>query len=269
MGDLARRFDTGTTMSGLFGLDGQVAAVIGGTGVLGGAISHGLAEAGAAVAVLGRSLERANARVAAIEATGGRAVAGLIDSTSPDAVEAARQEVERLLGPVDVLVNAAGVNSSTPFLEIDLEEWHTILDADLTAVFVACQVFSRAMIERGTGGSIINISSASSGPPLSRVLVYSVAKAGVNSLTQYLALELAPFHIRVNAIAPGFFPAEQNRALLSEERVRSIIGHTPAQRLGEPDELCGTVVWLASAAASGFVTGAIIRVDGGFSAMTI
>ena len=256
-------------MSGLFGLNGQVAVVIGGTGVLGGAICDGLAEAGAAVAVLGRSLERANARVAAIEATGGRAVAVLVDSTLPDSVDAARQEVERLLGPVDVVVNAAGVNSSTPFLEIDLEEWHTILDADLTAVLVACQVFSRAMIERGTGGSIINISSASSGPPLSRVLAYSVAKAGVNSLTQYLALELAPFNIRVNAIAPGFFPAEQNRALLSEERVRSILGHTPARRLGEPGELCGTVVWLASASASGFVTGAIIRVDGGFSAMTI
>ena len=174
-----------------------------------------------------------------------------------------------MLGPVDILVNAAGVNSSTTFLEIHLDEWHRILDADLTAVFVACQVFGRGMIERGTAGSIINISSASSGPPLSRVLAYSVAKAGVNSLTQYLALELAPHHIRVNAIAPGFFPAEQNRALLSEERVRSIIGHTPARRLGEPDELCGTVVWLASAAASGFVTGAIIRVDGGFSAMTI
>jgi len=238
-------------MSGLFGLDDQVAVVIGGTGVLGGAICHGLAEAGAAVAVLGRSLERANDRVAAIEAAGGHAVAVLVDSTSPDSAEAARQEVERLIGPVDVLVNAAGVNSSTPFLEIDVEEWHTILDADLTAVFVACQVFGRAMIERGTAASIINISSASSGPPLSRVLAYSVAKAGVNSLTQSLAL------------------AEQNRALLSEERIRSIIGHTPARRLGEPYELCGTVVWLASAAASGFVTGAIIRVDGGFSAMTI
>jgi NAD(P)-dependent dehydrogenase (short-subunit alcohol dehydrogenase family) len=256
-------------MSGLFGLDGQIAVVIGGTGVLGGAICHGLSEAGAAVAVLGRSLERANTRVAAIEAAGGRAVAVLVDSTSPDSVEAARQEVERLLGPADILVNAAGVNSSTPFLEIGLEEWHRILDADLTAVFVACQVFGRRMIERGTAGSIINISSASSGPPLSRVLAYSVAKAGVNSLTQYLAFELAPHHIRVNAIAPGFFPAEQNRALLSEERISSIIGHTPARRLGEPDELSGTVVWLASATASGFVTGAIIRVDGGFTAMTI
>ena len=136
-------------------------------------------------------------------------------------------------------------------------------------MFLACQIFGRAMVDAGRGGSIINFSSASSGPPLSRVLTYSVAKAGLNSLTQFLARELAPNRIRVNAIAPGFFPAEQNRKLLSEDRVRSILGHTPAGRLGEPDELVGTAVWLASERASGFVTGAIIRVDGGFSAMTI
>jgi len=256
-------------MSGRFGLDGQVAVVIGGSGVLGGALCHGLAEAGAAVAVLGRSPERTQARVAALEASGARAIAVVVDATSPGDLEAARTEIEARLGPADILVNAAGVNSATPFLEIDLAEWHRIIDADLTAVFVACQVFGRGMVERGAGGSIINISSASSGPPLSRVLAYSVAKAGVNNLTQYLALELAPSQVRVNAIAPGFFPAEQNRALLSEDRVRAILGHTPARRLGEPDELVGTVVWLASARASGFVTGAIIRVDGGFSAMTI
>ena len=256
-------------MSGRFGLDGQVAVVIGGSGVLGGALCHGLAEAGAAVAVLGRSPERTQARVAALEASGARAIAVVVDATSPGDLEAARTEIEARLGPADILVNAAGVNSATPFLEIDLAEWHRIIDADLTAVFVACQVFGRGMVERGAGGSIINISSASSGPPLSRVLAYSVAKAGVNNLTQYLALELAPSQVRVNAIAPGFFPAEQNRALLSEDRVRAILGHTPARRLGEPDELVGTVVWLASDRASGFVTGAIIRVDGGFSAMTI
>jgi len=253
----------------MFELDGQVAVVIGGTGVLGGAICHGLAEAGAAVAVLGRSRERADARVAALEANGARAVAALVDATLPESVEAVRHKVEQHLGPVDILVNAAGINSSTPFLEIDLDEWHRILDADLTSVFVACQVFGRAMIERGAGGSIINISSASSGPPLSRVLAYSVAKAGVNNLTQFLALELAPHDIRVNAIAPGFFPAEQNRALLSAERVHAILGHTPARRLGEPEELVGAVIWLASRRAAGFVTGAIVRVDGGFTAMTI
>ena len=125
------------------------------------------------------------------------------------------------------------------------------------------------MVERGQGGTIINISSTSSEIPLSRVLTYSVSKAGVNILTRYLARELAPHGIRVNAIVPGFFPAEQNRRLLSEDRVRAILGHTPAARLGEPDELVGTAVWLASERASGFVTGTLIPVDGGFAAMTI
>jgi len=253
----------------MFDLRGRVAVVIGGTGVLGGALSHGLGAAGAAVAVLGRSSERAEARVAALEAQGVRATGVVMDATDPASIDHACQAVERALGPVDILVNAPGVNSATPFFDITLEEWHRILDANLTSVFLACQRFGRAMTERGQGGSIINFSSASSGPPLSRVLTYSVAKAGLNNLTQYLARELAPHHIRVNAIAPGFFPAEQNRRLLDEERLRAIIGHTPARRLGEPEELVGTAVWLASDEASGFVTGAIIRVDGGFSAMTI
>jgi NAD(P)-dependent dehydrogenase (short-subunit alcohol dehydrogenase family) len=125
------------------------------------------------------------------------------------------------------------------------------------------------MYKRPNGASIINISSASSGPPLSRVLGYGVAKAGVNNLTQYLARELADEGVRVNAILPGFFPAEQNRALLTDERVESIKGHTPLRRLGVPEELDGTVLWLASPRASGFVTGALVKVDGGFSAMTI
>jgi NAD(P)-dependent dehydrogenase (short-subunit alcohol dehydrogenase family) len=257
------------TKTDVFDLGGRVAAVIGGTGVLGGALCHGLGDAGAAVAVLGRSEERAAGRVAALEAAGVRAIAVRVDATDLADVEAACREIETRLGPVDILVNAPGVNSSTPFFEIDLEEWHRLLDVNLTTVFVACQVFGRAMVASGRGGSMINISSASSGPPLTRVLTYSVAKAGLNNLTQYLAKELAPYRIRVNAIAPGFFPAEQNRALLSEERLRSIVGHTPAGRIGEPGELVGTAVWLASEAASGFVTGAIIRVDGGFSAMTI
>ncbi len=253
----------------MFDLRDRVVVVIGGTGVLGGALCHGLGRAGAAVAVMGRSRERADARVGALEAEGVRAIGIVVDATQPESVEAARREVEATLGPVDVLVNAPGVNSATPFFDITLEEWHALIDANLTSVFVACQRFGRAMVAAGRGGSIINFSSASSGPPLSRVLTYSVAKAGLNNLTQYLARELAPHRIRVNAIAPGFFPAEQNRRLLDAERLRAIMAHTPAGRLGEPDELVGTAIWLASEEASGFVTGAIVRVDGGFSAMTI
>lgn len=253
----------------LFDLRGRVAAVIGGTGVLGGALCHGLGSAGASIAAMGRSAERAEARRAALASDGIQAAAVIVDATDRASLVAALAQVEERLGPVDILVNAPGVNSATPFFEIGLEEWHRILDGNLTSVFLACQVFGQAMADRGTGGSIINISSASSGPPLSRVATYSIAKAGVNSLTQYLAAELAPRGVRVNAIAPGFFPAEQNRALLSDERVRAILAHTPAGRLGEADELVGAAVWLASGRASGFVTGSIVRVDGGFSAMTI
>jgi NAD(P)-dependent dehydrogenase (short-subunit alcohol dehydrogenase family) len=125
------------------------------------------------------------------------------------------------------------------------------------------------MVDAGRGGSIINISSASSGPPLSKVFTYAVAKSGVNQITQFLARELAPHNIRVNAILPGFFPAEQNRKLLTEERVASIMGHTPMRRFGESCELVGAAVYLASQEASSFVTGSILKVDGGFTAMTI
>ena len=136
-------------------------------------------------------------------------------------------------------------------------------------MFLACQVFGKAMVDAGKGGSIINISSASSGPPLSKVFTYAVAKAGVNQITQFLARELAPNNIRVNAILPGFFPAEQNRKLLTEERIASIMGHTPMNRFGESSELVGAAVYLAAREASSFVTGSILRVDGGFTAMTI
>jgi len=207
--------------------------------------------------------------VAALEAKGIRAAAVIVDASDRVSVEQARLDVEERLGPVDILVNAAGINSGTPFFEIELDEWHRVLDTNLTSVLIACQVFGRAMADRGRGGTIINLSSSSAEIPLSRVLAYSVSKAGVNNLTRYLARELAPHRIRVNAIVPGFFPAEQNRRLLDESRVESILRHTPAARLGEPGDLVGTVVWLASDRASGFVTGALIHVDGGFSAMTI
>jgi NAD(P)-dependent dehydrogenase (short-subunit alcohol dehydrogenase family) len=130
-------------------------------------------------------------------------------------------------------------------------------------------VFGKAMVDAGRGGSIINISSASSGPPLSRVFTYSVAKGGVNQITKFLARELAPHNIRVNAIIPGFFPAEQNRKVLTPERVASILAHTPMNRFGEAEELVGAAVYLASRKASSFVTGSILTVDGGFMAMTI
>jgi NAD(P)-dependent dehydrogenase (short-subunit alcohol dehydrogenase family) len=254
---------------GLFSLTGQVAVVIGGGGVLAGAMAAGLADAGAEIAILDVSQDGAEERARSIEAQGHAAVGLCCDATSKTGLEQALAAVLARFGHVDILLNAAGVNSGTPFFEIAEAEWHRILDIDLTSVFLACQVFGKAMVDAGHGGSIINISSASSGPPLSKVFTYAVAKAGVNQITQFLARELAPHNIRVNAILPGFFPAEQNRKLLTEERVASIMGHTPMRRFGESGELVGAAVYLASKEASSFVTGSILRVDGGFTAMTI
>lgn len=253
----------------MFSLSGKVAAVIGGGGVLAGEIASGLAEAGAAIAIIGRTLEHAGNRARLIREAGGRALEIQADATSKAQLEAALSQVLEEFGQVDILINAAGINSATPFFEISEEEWHRILDIDLKSVFLACQVFAKAMVDRGNGGSIINFSSASAGPPLSRVFTYSIAKAGVNQITQFLARELAPHRIRVNAILPGFLPAEQNRKILTPERVAKIMGHTPMNRFGEPCELVGAAIYLACERASSFVTGAILRVDGGFGAMSI
>jgi len=252
----------------LFDLSGMRAAVVGGTGVLGSRFACSLAAAGAEVVVLGRSAERGQAVVDEVQQSGGKASFLPLDVGDRASLERAAASPELASG-LDILVNAAGVNSSTPFAELGDEEWDALIDVNLTSVFRSCQTFAPLMRDRAHETSIINISSASSGPPLSRVLGYGVAKAGVNNLTQYLARELAEDRIRVNAVIPGFFPAEQNRALLTPERVQSIVGHTPLARLGSPDELDGVLLWLASPRASGFVTGALINVDGGFSAMTI
>jgi NAD(P)-dependent dehydrogenase (short-subunit alcohol dehydrogenase family) len=255
--------------NGLFSLDGQVAAVIGGGGVLCGAIAAGLAEAGADIAILGRTLEHAQARADAIAAAGRAAIAVACDATSKADLQRALEAILKRFGHVDVLVNGAGVNSATPFFDITEEEWHRILDIDLKSVFLACQVFGKAMVDAGRGGSIINIGSVSSGPPLSKVFTYGVAKAGVNQITQFLARELTPHNVRVNAIVPGFFPAEQNRKILTADRVAAIMGHTPMKRFGNCEELVGAAVYLASPRASSYVTGTLMRVDGGFFAMTI
>ena len=255
--------------SGLFSLDNEVAVVIGGGGVLAGAMAEGLADAGARVAIVGRTLQNAEARAQAIVAKGHEAIGIQCDATSKSGLTAALDTIVERFGQIDILINAAGVNSATPFFEISEEEWHRILDIDLKSVFLACQVFGKAMVDAGRGGSIINLSSASSGPPLSKVFTYSVAKAGVNQITQFLARELAPHNIRVNAFLPGFFPAEQNRKVLTPERVASILTHTPMNRFGESSELVGATVYLASRKAASFVTGTILRVDGGYGAMTI
>lgn len=253
----------------LFSLEGKVAVVIGAGGVLAGEMARGLAGAGAAVVAVGRTHATIDARVQEIRSAGGNAVAAMADATSKEDLQRALQTALDAFGGVDILLNAAGINSGTPFFEITEEEWHRIIDVDLTSVFLASQVFGRQMVDAGQGGSIINISSASSDPPLSRVFTYSVAKGGVNQVTKFLARELAPHKVRVNAIIPGFFPAEQNRKLLTPDRTAQILGHTPMKRFGEANELVAATVYLASEKASSFVTGTILRVDGGFGCMTI
>lgn len=255
--------------NGMFSLEDKAAVIIGGGGVLAGAMASGLARAGADIAVVDCNPGAAERQAASLRTLGRRAVALAADATSKRDLERVLDQVLAELGHVDILVNAAGINSGTPFFDIQEEEWHRILDVDLKSVFLACQVFGKAMVEAGRGGCIINISSASSGPPLSKVFTYGVAKAGVNQITQFLARELAPHRIRVNAILPGFFPAEQNRRLLTPERTASILAHTPLDRFGEPGELVGAALYLASDRAASFVTGAILRVDGGFGAVTI
>ncbi len=192
----------------------------------------------------------------------------VIDVTKREAIEQVAADLEAV-GGIDILINAAGVNAGGSFTDISESLWAQMIEINLNAVFRVCQAFIPQMSNRDEGASIINISSSSSGPPLSGVAGYAAAKAGVNNLTQYLAGELAAAGIRVNAVVPGFFPAEQNQALLTPERLESILNHTPMRRLGRPEELDGVILWLAAPWASGFVTGALVHVDGGFSAMSI
>jgi NAD(P)-dependent dehydrogenase (short-subunit alcohol dehydrogenase family) len=256
-------------MNNLFDLTGKTAVAIGGNGVLGSAMAKGLAEHGAKVAIVGRNLETAEQVVKEIVENGGEAKAFSADVSSKDSLVQVANDIEAWSGGWDILLNAPGTNSPTPFFDLDMDEYDKIMDINLKGIVMTCQIFAKRMIEQDRKGSIINISSVSSTTPLSRVFTYSVSKAGLNSVTQFLAREFATSGIRVNAIIPGFFPAEQNRKILDKERIESIMGHTPMKRFGEAEELQGATVFLASDKASSFVTGALLRVDGGFGAMTI
>jgi NAD(P)-dependent dehydrogenase (short-subunit alcohol dehydrogenase family) len=258
-----------TLIEDLFSLAGKTAVVVGGGGVLAGEMAMGFAGAGANVVIADLNAEHAGEHARAICDQGRKCVVCQADVSRKSDIQRVLETTLANFGSVDVLLNAAGINSGTPFFDIEEAEWSRILDVDLRSVFLACQVIGKAMVDAGRGGSIINISSASSDPPLSRVFTYSVAKGGVNQITKFLAREFAPSRVRVNAIQPGFFPAEQNRKLLTQERVSSIMNHTPMRRFGDPSELLGAALYLASDKASSFVTGSIVRVDGGFAAMTI
>jgi NAD(P)-dependent dehydrogenase (short-subunit alcohol dehydrogenase family) len=252
----------------LFGFDGQVAVVIGGTGALGGTLCEGLAQAGAHVVVAGRSEERGNERVDAIKKLGGAASFVSVDATSRESVQTLLDTLVKQHGRVHAAVNCAGVNSPTPIFDITEEEFNRIISGNLFATLLGCQIFGKHMIDAG-GGAILNIGSVSSFRPLSRVYSYSASKAGVLNLTQNVAREFAPKKVRVNCLCPGFFPAEQNRKILDPSRVESILKHTPAGRLGDAPELIGAALLLLSATAGSFINGEAVYVDGGFTAMTI
>lgn len=255
--------------SSLFDLSGRTAVVIGGTGELCGAMAQGFAEAGAEVVLVGRDAAKAEARLAAVHGAGGRGYFVSCDASRKDGLEALLAEVLRRSGKCEILVNGAGVNSATPFLEITEEEYDRIMTVNTKATFLACQVFGRHFIEHRVAASIINLGSMSGLIPLSRVFTYSMSKGAVHNLSRNLAREWAPLGIRVNTLVPGFFPAEQNRKVLVPERVAKILGHTPMNRFGEARELVGAALLLASGAAGSFITGHELVVDGGYSAMTI
>ena len=269
-------------MNTLFDLKNDVAVVIGGTGELGGHMAEALGSAGAKVAVVGRNSERGGARAESIESAGGQAKFFAADGLSRESLEAARDEITAWAGTPTVLINAAGGNHPDATIppgkdicQLPQDAWQTVFDLNLVGgALLPSQVFAPAMIQNGVG-SVINIASMSGIIPLSRVVAYSAAKAAVINLTLWLAREWATTGVRVNAISPGFFPAEQNRKLLFNEdgsytdRGGQIIGHTPMARFGKPEELAGATIWLASRQGSSFVTGQNIAIDGGFASVTI
>jgi NAD(P)-dependent dehydrogenase (short-subunit alcohol dehydrogenase family) len=266
----------------LFDLSNEVAVVIGAGGVLGGAIAEGMAEGGAKVAVLDLFVEPGEARVKSILGKGGKAAFFKASATDAQELKNACAAIEKTLGAPTVLVNCAGgndpkvtVSPENPFENIPLESWMNNYSLNLVGgALLPCQVFAPGMIKRGKG-SIINIASVSAHLPLSKVVSYSAAKAGVLNLSKFLAREWATKGVRVNTITPGFFPAGQNKKLLFKEdgspneRTQQIWNHTPMGRFGEAQELVGAAIFLASPKASSFVTGADIKVDGGFLCQTI
>jgi NAD(P)-dependent dehydrogenase (short-subunit alcohol dehydrogenase family) len=273
-------------LADLFSLQGQVAVVTGGTGVLGGAMARGLARAGARVGILGRRAEVAQAVADEIIAAGGEAMALPADVLRKADLETARDAVLEHWGRIDILVNAAGGNVARATLApgatiFDLPEdaFREVFDLNLLGTLLPSQVFGAAMVSRADGpprGSIVNISSVVTGRAITRVVGYAAAKSAVDNFTRWLATELARTYgagMRVNAITPGFFIGDQNRRLLLNddgsltERGKTIIAHTPAARFGEAEELVSTLVWLCGPGAS-FVNGVVVQVDGGFSAFS-
>lgn len=272
----------------------KVAVVTGGGGVLCGCMARALAEAGAKVAVLDLRLEAAETVAAAIRETGGTAIGVTCNVLEPQSIATAREQVRTQFGPCDILVNGAGGNhpkgttskeflfaedltasdpSLTTFFDLDPKGVEFVFGLNFLGTLLPTQAFARDMAERGSG-TVLNISSMNAFCPLTKIPAYSAAKAAVSNFTQWLAVHLSKCGIRVNALAPGFFLTLQNKALLTADdgsltpRGNTIVQHTPMNRFGDPEDLLGTLLWLVSDRAAGFVTGTVIPVDGGFAAFS-
>ena len=258
-----------TYIDSLFNLRGKVVVITGAGGHLCSEMARSFAQAGCSLVLLDIRLEKVEKLRSSLNQSGfHKIIVEQLDVSKKDEHQHALEATLEGFGRVDVLINGAGINGPTPILDLQLEEWYAILDSQLTGTLLGSQVFGAQMLSQGSG-SIINISSASADPPLSKAFSYSVAKAGIVNLTKNIAREWATSGVRVNAIRPGFFPTEWNRKnFITPEREQAILGHTPMGRYGEPSELTGAVLWLASDASS-FVTGTEVTVDGGFSCMTI
>ena len=266
--NLRTRIAMNSYLNTLFDLQDKAVILTGAGGFLVGEMARAAGLAGMKVVCCDIRLEDANRTADHIVDAGGKAIALELDVCKACDFQRVLDETLRTFGRLDCVLNGAGRNAPTAFFDVTVEEWDDILRVQLTGTMLSCQTFGRHLVAQGSG-SIVNISSASSGPPLSKAFTYSVAKAGVANLTQNLAREWGECGVRVNALRPGFFPTEWSKQnFITPEREAAILGHTAMKRYGDPKELVGAVLWMFSSAA-GFVTGAEIAVDGGFTAMTI
>ena len=260
----------------------KVAVITGGNGTLGSAFAKGLAQAGVTVFILGRNAEKSDAKIQEFKKLGLEIKGVTCDVLDEASVKAALEEVMEQAGRVDILINGAGGNMSgatvmpdQSIFDISIDQFRKVTDLNLLGTVIPSMAFAQPMVKQGTG-CIINISSMAAALPLTRVVGYSASKAAIDNFTRWMAVEMANKYgsgIRVNAIAPGFFIADQNRSLLLNEdssltaRGNTIISQTPMKRFGEPEELISTLLWLCDD-KSAFITGIVVPVDGGFSAFS-